>query len=773
MEVARFFRYNVIRNPKKEKVHQMRAFGLFAAAGIAAAGGGKAHAAFVRPEIGCGGDGHTFPGAAYPFGLVQPSPDTGRDGYRYCAGYRWEDSRIFGFSQTHLSGTGCGDLGDLRIMPVPSSSDSGSPVSIPHDYSSAFRKATQSSECGYYAVTLDDSRVEAEMTAAPHSAIYRFSYPDDRASLLVDCMWGIGGNDLEKTILSCNATVEGNRRIVGTTVRRYWVTRSYSYVVEFNRPISRWRKLDPATPGEKAPRFVLDFDGLDGAPLIVKVGYSLVDVAGAARNLSFEIPDFGFNEIRKRALKAWNEQLFRMEADGTDEEKAAFYSALYRMFIHPNNIADIDGRYRGADGEVHTAPGCVYYSTLSLWDTFRAAHPLYTIIAPEMADGFVETMLEHQKAAGFLPIWTLMGRDNQCMIGTHSVPVIVDWFLKTEALTREHAPAGADAQSSHSRDRDFWEVAYAAIKDSLTKTHKGRKLEDWDLLDKYGWYPNDIVTSESVSRLLECTYDDWCASLMASRLGHEDDAAYFLNRSRLWRNVIDPETHFMRGRDSKGNWTTPFNPLALGRNAGTGSDFTEGNAWQWTWHVLHEPEALIEAVGGKSVAGERLCRLFTLQADESETGTCDDVTGLMGQYCHGNEPSHHVVYLLRYAGLPGRQAELVRDVVKEFYKPKPDGLCGNDDCGQMSAWYVFSAMGFYPLNPVGGEYVLGAPQLPRIAVALPGGKTFTVVARNLSDKNKYVKGATLNGKPLKGFTLRHEDIMKGGELVFEMTGMQQ
>ena len=747
----------------------MKAFGLFAAAGIAATGGSGAHAAFVHTEIGCGGDGHTFPGAAYPFGLVQPSPDTGRTGYRYCSGYRWEDDRIFGFSQTHLSGTGCGDLGDLRIMPIPSSTDPETPFPVPHDYSSAFRKETQSSACGYYAVTLDDPGVEAEMTVAPHSAIYRFTYPTDRASLLVDCMWGIGGNDLEKTILSCDATVEGGRRIVGTTVRRYWVTRSYSYVVEFNRPISRWRKLAPATPGEKAPRFVLDFDSLDGSPLIVKIGYSLVDVAGAERNLCFEIPDFGFNEIRKRALKAWNEQLFRMEADGTDEEKTAFYSALYRMFIHPNNIADVDGRYRGADGKVHVAPGGVYYSTLSLWDTFRAAHPLYTIIAPEMADGFVETMLEHQRAATFLPIWTLMGKDNQCMIGTHSVPVIVDWFLKTEAITRNEAPAGAQALSVHSGDRDFWEAAYAAIKDSLIKTHKDRKMEDWELLDKYGYYPNDKVTSESVSRLLECTYDDWCAALMAARLGHADDAQFFVKRSRSWRNVVDPETHFVRGRDSKGNWTTPFNPLALGRNAGTGSDFTEGNAWQWTWHVLHEPEALIEVVGGKEIAGERLCRLFTLEADESETGKCDDVTGLMGQYCHGNEPSHHVVYLLRYAGLPGRQAELVREVVKEFYKPQPDGLCGNDDCGQMSAWYVFSAMGFYPLNPASGEYVLGAPQLKRISVALPGGKKFTVVADGISGANKYVKSVKLNGKPLDGFTIRHEDIMKGGELVFEMT----
>ena len=737
---------------------ESNALGAIVAAGIASACV-DAHAGWVRPEIGCGGDGHTFPGAAYPLGLVQPSPDTGREGYRYCAGYRWEDDRILGFSQTHLSGTGCGDLGDLRIMPF---AGEASPA-----VSSAFRKETQSCSPGCYAVTLDDCGVRVEATAAPHCAIYRLKYPQGRASLLVDCMWGIGGKDTAKTILSCDARVEDSR-IAGTTVRKYWVTRSYSFVVEFSHPVASWRRLEPASPDERAPRFALDFDLPAGEPLVVKIGYSLVDVAGARRNLAAEIPAFDFDAVRAAALAAWNRELARIEVDGTDDEKTAFYSALYRMFIQPNNIADVDGRYRGADGEVHTAAGGSYYSTLSLWDTFRAAHPLYTIIAPEKADGFVETMLEHWRAAGFLPIWTLMGRDNQCMIGTHSIPVIVDWFLKTEALTRDTAPGGAHALSRHSRDRAFWEAVYAAVKDSVTKPHKGRKLEDWELLDKYGWYPNDIVTSESVSRLLESTYDDWCAAQMAARLGYDGDAAFFLERSRAWRNVIDPETRFARGRDSRGNWTAPFNPLALGRNAGTGSDYTEGNAWQWTWHVLHEPEALVEAVGGKKVAGERLCRLFTLAADESETGTCEDVTGLMGQYCHGNEPSHHIIYLLRYVGLPERQAELVRDVVKEFYKPRPDGLCGNDDCGQMSAWYVFSAMGFYPLNPASGEYVLGAPQLKKVVLNLANGKTFSVVAKNLSDENKYVKSVALDGRPLEGFTIRHADVISGGELVFEM-----
>lgn len=717
---------------------------------------------WVRPEIGTGGDGHTFPGAAYPFGLVQPSPDTGREGYRYCAGYRYEDDRILGFSQTHLSGTGCGDLGDLRILPFVGEAAP--------EISSSFRKETQVCEAGYYAVTLDDSSVRAEITAAEHSAVYRFTYPPKSvASLLVDCQWGIGGKDLSKTILSCDARIEDNC-VFGTTFRRHWVTRQYSYVIEFNHKIVSFEKLPKLNDEEKAPRFALRFDLSDGEPLSVKIGYSLVDVEGAKRNLSAEVPDFNFDRIRASAALRWDEVLSKMDAEGSETEKINFFSAMYRLFIQPNNIADVDGRYRGADGEVHSVQSGKYYSTLSLWDTFRAYHPLATLISADMEDGFVETILHHRRAAGFMPIWTLMGRDNQCMIGTHSIPVVVDWFLKTETITRESAPGDADRLSSHSKDRQFWEEVYFAIKDSLTKLHKDRRLEDWPELDKYGYYPNDIVTSESVSRLLENAYDDWCASRMAHRLGFTEDAAFFEKRSRFWRNVVDPETGFVRGRDTSGRWTTPFNPLALGRNAGTGSDFTEGNAWQWTWHVLHEPEALIEAVGGKDKAGERLLNLFTLKADESETGTCEDVTGLMGQYCHGNEPSHHVLYMLPYVGKSRRQAELIRAVFDGFYVAKPDGLCGNDDCGQMSAWYLFSAMGFYPLNPASSEYVLGAPQLSKIVMRLPAGKTFTVRADGISKENIYVKSVSLNGKKIEGFTIRHDDILKGGELVFEMTG---
>ena len=427
----------------------------------------------------------------------------------------------------------------------------------------------------------------------------------------------------------------------------------------------------------------------------------------------------------------------------------SFYTALYHAFIQPNNIADVDGRYRGADGKVSVAESGEYYSTLSLWDTYRAANPLYTLIAPEKIDAMVATMVAHQRAAGFLPIWTLMGKDNQCMIGSHAVPVIVDAYLR--------GFRGFDP-----------EAAYQAIRATLRERHADRVKENWDLLDAHGYYPNDIVKSESVARLLECAYDDWCAGVMAARLGHAEDAAFFQKRAGNWRNVLDPETGFMRGRDSKGAWRTPFSPFALGHDASRRNDFTEGNSWQWTWHVMQDPEGLIAALGGRDKALAKLLALFEQPEKTADSGFVLDATGLIGQYAHGNEPSHHVVYFFQFLGRGDRTAELVREIFDKFYLAKPDGLCGNDDCGQMSAWHVFSAMGFYPFSPCGGEYVLGAPQIPSVRISTGNGRTLAVWASGLSEKNKYVKSVTLNGKPVDGFKLRHADIVAGGELVFEM-----
>ncbi len=690
---------------------------------------------YVNPFIGTTDNGHCFPAACVPFGLVQAGADTGNKGWGYCGGYRYEDGSIMGFSQTHISGTGCADLGDVRLQPFTGTGGT-------NDFRSAFRKETETAKPGYYAVTLDDFGVRAEVTAQHHAAIYRFTYAKGgRAKLLVDNQYGIGGN-AAKQIIASDVRLDGRTGIAGTVHRRCWVERKYSFAIRFDKPFAEVSKLPPLSPDEKAPRHVFAFDLPPGGALTVKLALSAEGgVEAAWKNLAAEIPGWDFAGVRKKATDSWNAMLGRMAVDGDDAQKTSFYTSLYHLFIQPNCISDVGQK--------------PFYSTFSLWDTFRAAQPLYTILLPEMMDGFVNSMLEQGRRTGYLPIWTLWGKENQAMIGTHSVPAIVDWFIKT---------GGKDSTAAVD-----WEAAYALVKDTLTNAHKGRRKERWDLLDKYGYYPFDMIKGEGVSRTLECSYDDWCAAQFAAALGKTEDAAFFSRRAGNWSNVIDRTIGFARGRDSKGCWREPFDPFRLGHGASTANDFTEGNAFQYTWHVMHDPEGFIAAMGGKEMFGKRLDSVFAQPERTEGSGFVLDVTGLIGQYAHGNEPCHHVAYFYQFADRPERTAEVVREVFDRFYLPKPDGLCGNDDCGQMSAWYVFSAIGFYPFNPCGGDYVLGAPQVPKASVMLPRDRVFTVIAKNLSKENKYVKSVTLNGKPLNGFILKHADVAAGGTLVFEMT----
>ncbi len=704
-------------------------------------------ARYVNPYVGCAFNGHCFAAAAYPFGLVQAGPDTGTESWDYCSGYRYADTNIFGFSQTHLSGTGCNDLGDLLLMPW---SGDGLAAGV----TSKYRKETQTATPGYYAVTLDDADVETEIAVTPHAAIYRFTYGKKGAAhLMIDPQWGIVfPKNLKRHVLESDIRQEGPNRFVGRNRVRNWVDREYSFVLETDRPIAAVKTLPKKDPAEKATRYVLDFDLKPGETLQVKLALSGVDIDGAKKNLAREIPAWDFAGVKSAARAAWNKYFHRMElTDGTPDEKANFYTSLYHLCIQPNNVADVDGRYRGADGKVATSPDGKYFSTLSLWDTFRAAHPLYTILAPELVPSFVNTMIAHQKAAGYLPIWTLWGKDNQCMIGTHSVPVIIDAYFK--------GFKGID-----------WNAAWAAIDNSLRAPHKGRHKENWDLLDQYGYYPFDKIKGESVSRTLECAYDDDCAARFAKALGKTADAAFFAKRAQNYRNVFDKKLGLMRGRDTKGNWRTPFDPFRLGHGADTPNDFTEGNSWQYSWHVMHDPEGLISLYGTKQAFANKLDSLFQQPEKTEDSGFVLDVSGLIGQYAHGNEPSHHVAYFFQFADRPTRTAELVREVCDKFYLNKTDGLCGNDDCGQMSAWYLFSVAGFYPFNPCGGEYVLGAPQVPGVKFALGNGRTFTVKTVNLSRENKYVKRVMLNGQVIEGFKITHDQVMAGGELVFEMCG---
>ena len=726
---------------------------------------------FVDPFIGSGGDGHTTPAAAYPLGLVQAGPDTGMGDFRHCAGYAYEESRVLGFSQTHLSGTGCASLGDLRLLPL---GDESVAVDDALRDGLAIDKSSEKATPGCYSTRIEGG-VAVEIAAAPHSAIYRFSFVGGGCKrLVVDCQWGLVREAQQRThVKSSEIAVEGLRGLSGRIHAKHWVEREYGFALEFDRPFDSCEEL-PRREGEKAPRFVLGFALRTGETLSVKVGITSGcggNKAGrtlgerAKANLAAEIPEWDFAAVKSAAKEAWNNILKTTDVEGTEEERRAWWTALYHLYIQPNNVADVGER--------------PFYSTLSCWDTFRAAGPLYTILSPAKAAEFVDSMLEQGKITGYLPIWALWGRDNQCMIGTHSVPMIVDLFLKVERGTGngERGMGNVSPERSEPRkrslegwEREYWEEAYAQIKDTLTKSHEGRLKERWDLYDRYGYYPFDEIKGESVSRTLECAYDDWCASLMARKLGHVEDAEMFARRAGRWKNVFDPSIQLMRGKDSNGNWREPFNPFALGAGAKSENDFTEGNSYQYSWHVMHDAKGLIELMGGGDRFTEKLDNLFELPSEAAGQGWEEDCTGFIGQYIHGNEPSHHVAYFYTLAGHPEKTAERVREILDKFYAARPDGLCGNDDCGQMSAWYLFSLMGFYPLNPCGGEYVLGAPQLPRMTVSVVNGKTFTVIAKNLSRENKYVKSVTLNGKPLDGFTIRHSDIMAGGELVFEMYG---
>ena len=699
------------------------------------------YAQYVNPFIGCAYNGHTFPGPSYPSGLVQPSPDSGKCDWQHCSGYVYGDKHIYGFTQTHLSGTGCPDLADVRLLPFTGDDPEALGVND---------KAKEAATPGYYTATLSNFGVQAELTCSRRVAMHRYTLQKNAPfRLLVDLQWGNAGN-LDTHITEAESKVENAQTISGSNYSRAWLSRRYAFVVSFNRPFTSHRIL-PKKNGEKADRYVLDFGLKPGEQLLVKVAYSTADTEGARRNLQSELPGWDFEATRQACRQAWNKLFTRCVMEGgTQAQRENFYTSLYHLFLTPVNLADVDGRYRGADDQVRTAEKGVYYSHLSLWDTFRAAHPLYTILTPENADGFVRTMMAQYRAVGYLPVIAYAGKETFCMIGNHSVPVMVDAFSK-----------GLTTVSG--------QEMFEAIDKSLSASHPGKIKEDWEAYDKYGYYPFDLISDESVSRTLECGYNDWCAAWLAKKIGNSERAAFYEKRAQYYRNVFDPQTGFMRGKDTRGKWREPFNPFSLKPPY----DYTEGNAWQYTWHVLQDPQGLIGLMGGKAKFAAKLNQLFVQPETVKDAGFIGDVTGLIGQYAHGNEPSHHVIYFFLYVDQPDRTAELVREVFDKFYLNKVDGLCGNDDCGQMSAWYLFSAMGFYPFNPCADGYVLGAPQVPKVTMQVGDGKTFTVIARNLSKERKYVQSVTLNGKPLQGFKLTHDQIRNGGTLIFEMVAKDE
>lgn len=698
----------------------------------------KDYTQYVNTFIGAADNGHTFPGACVPFGLIQASPETNAVGWQYCSGYNYQDSQIWGFSQTHLNGTGCMDLGDLLVMPVTGQR-------VRSDYKSPFDKSTESATPGYYTVKLNKYDVKAELTATEHVALHRYTYHKaDSASLLLDLQHGLVWNDNQyKThVKSCETKWEDAQTLTGHVRSSVWVNQDLFFVMKFSKPVIDTLSL-PMEEMEKGKRLVMSFDMKPDEELLMKVAISTVGVDGAKKNMDKELSGWDFDTVRQLAKDNWNSYLGRMEVTGTPDELENFYTSFYHTLIQPNNIADVDGRYRNAKDSIAQSPSGTHYSTFSTWDTYRAAHPFYTLAVPERVDGFVNSMIDHAQVQGYLPIWTLWGKETHTMVGNHSVSVIAEAYQK--------GFRGFDA-----------EKALDAIKQTLKVPNQ---KYDWDTYMKYGYFPTDKTEAESVSRTLEAVYDDYAAATMAQGMGKKEDAEYFGKRANFYKNLFDQETQFMRPKYADGRWRTPFNPSALAHSESRGGDYTEGNAWQYTWHVQHDVPGLIELFGGKEPFLHKLDSLFTIELTGEGLA---DVTGLIGQYAHGNEPSHHVTFLYALAGKPERTQELIRQIFDTQYKNKPDGLCGNDDCGQMSAWYIFNAMGFYPVDPVSTNYVFGAPQMPKIVLHLPDGKTFTVIAENLSKEHKYIESITLNGEPYTKNYIAHGDIVKGGTLVYQM-----
>lgn len=727
----------------------------------------RAYAA-VDPFIGTGGEGHTYPGATVPFGMVQLSPDTRiqprEKAYGWAAGYRYDDSSIVGFSHTHFSGTGHSDLGDILVMPFTGNPglERGDPEKPRSGYASRFRHADEKAEPGYYAVTLDDYKVRAELTTSARVGVHRYAFPKGTdAKVLLDMRTSM--YDYPGKVLWSRVRVRADGTVTGFRETRGWAPgRQLYFAMRFSRPLAGhelhnteqdivYKGFPP--PGEKDPAQRAQIEGrqlvgtfafgkLD-APLVVKVAISPVSEAGAIANLDAEVADFDFDRVRAQAKQEWAQALSVLDIDAPEHARRSAYTALYHTMLGPTLFMDADGQYRGSDNAVHKAEGFTHYSTFSLWDTYRALHPLLTLVQPEKRNSdFVNSMLAHHEHSpyGMLPVWSFHGLEDWCMIGYHAVPVIADAYVK--------GIRGFDADK--------------ALKAMVETANYG----PYDGIAQYrelGYVPID-EEGEAASKTLEYAFDDWTIARMAQAMGKADIAATFDKRAGNWRNAFDKDTGFMRARKRDGSFRTPFDPSA----SGYGTDYTEGNAWQYSWYVPQDVAGLAAAHGGSDKLLARLDEVFNAKVDPSIFEHMEDITGLIGWYAHGNEPSHHVAYLYSYAGQPWRTQARLKQIMDTQYADRPDGLAGNDDVGQMSAWYVFTALGFYPVAPGSGEYILGRPFLPRTAMRLPNGKTFTIVADGLDDKHTYVGNVSLNGKPLQRTFLRHDEILAGGELRFTM-----
>lgn len=701
------------------------------------------YADLVNPLIGTDFTGNTYPGAQAPFGMVQLSPDNGLPGWDRISGYFYPDSTIAGFSHTHLSGTGAGDLYDISFMPVTLPyKEAEAPLGI----HSMFTHADETASAGYYQVRLSDYNINVELTATERCGIQRYTFPEADAAIFLNLRKAMNWdftNDSHVEVVD-SVTIQGYRFSDGWArdQRVYFRTR-------FSRPFESIQ-IDTAAVlkgGKRVGTSVIarfNFHTFDGEQILVSTALSGVSMEGAARNLEAEVPEDNFDKYLAEARRNWDEHLSRIEISCNDsDERIKFYTALYHSMLAPTIYGDVDGAYYGPDKQVHVADGWTNYSTFSLWDTYRAAHPLYTLVEPERANDMVKSFLAFYEQNGRLPVWNFYGSETDMMIGYHAVPVIVDAYLKGIG------------------DFDARKALEACVNTANLDTYRGIGL-----YKKHGYVPynvNDPYNADnwSLSKTLEYAYDDYCIARMAEKLGDKEVADEFYKRSQNYRNVYNPQTSFMQPRNDKGEFMPDFSP----------NDYIphicESNGWQYFWSVQHDVEGLIGLVGGKERFAQKLDSMFTYNPSADDELPIFS-TGMIGQYAHGNEPSHHVIYLFNAVDKPWKTQEYVTEVMDELYRNTPDGLCGNEDCGQMSAWYVFSAMGFYPVNPVGGVYEIGVPRFPKTEIHVSDNKTFTVLAPQVSKTNRYIQAVKLNGRNYNQSYVTHEQILAGGTLEFVM-----
>lgn len=717
---------------------------------------------FVNPFIGTGGHGHTYPGAVVPNGMIQPSPDTRIYQWDACSGYYYNDSTINGFSHTHLSGTGCGDYGDVLLMPTVGKQDYHAMGSESQQmaYASAFSHQNETVQPGYYSVVLDRYNVKAELTATKRAAIHRYTFPQsDESGFILDLDYSLQRQKNEEMELEVISDTE----ICGRKKTVYWAFDQYiNFYAKFSKPFTYTMVTDSMVLDEGGPllptaKVLLHFNTKAGEEVYVKVGISAVDVEGARKNVEAEIPEWDFNGVRKAARASWNNYLAKIDIDTDNkDQKTMFYTALYHTGMQPNLFTDVDGRYLGMDLKAHQ--GSVnepMYTVFSLWDTFRAYHPLMTIIDPDLNEAFIRSLIQKQREGGVFPMWELAGNYTGTMIGYHAVPVIVDAYMK--------GYHNFDVNEAYKACLRVAEYDTAGIKcPPLVLPHLMPQAKYWK--NKIGYVPCD-KDNEAVAKALEYAYNDWCISAFAESLGDAANHEKYAKFAEGYKTYFDPSTRFMRGLDSKGNWRTPFNPRS---STHRNDDYCEGTAWQWTWFVPHQIDGLVELMGGREGFISKLDSLFTVSSVLEGENTSADISGLIGQYAHGNEPSHHIIHMYNYVGQPYRTQELVDSVLQTLYFNDPDGLSGNEDCGQMSAWYILNAMGFYQVCPGKPVYSIGRPLFNKATVNLKDGKKFTVIAKNNSRENKYIQSIVLNGKPLDEPFFTHQDIVDGGTLELTM-----